>query len=221
MKLGRAFPQYQPLPPRCGAGRCPAGGVRAPSTGAPPSPVVRSKIEAQEARRERRAGRRLRPGLHPGEVRVAAVGARVGRAPGRRWRTRTTKRSPTPWPGWSGETAFARVGDGGEQQIDTRGFLARGVRPPRLPRRRPRPAHPPGDLEQGPRPRRPPRRPSPVAVPGRPGAPRRRGRRLRAVQHPLRGRPDPPPRRPVRRTGRLGPRRQAARSARSPASPTR
>ena len=54
VKLGRAFPQYQPLPPRSErvAARlavCEREHSRAPS------PTVRSKIEAQETRKDRRA----------------------------------------------------------------------------------------------------------------------------------------------------------------------
>jgi TrwC relaxase len=53
-KLGRAFPQYTQLPPR--AERVAARLARFEAeNGHPPTPAVRSKIEAQEGRRERRA----------------------------------------------------------------------------------------------------------------------------------------------------------------------
>ena len=54
VKLGRAFPQYNPLPPRSErvAARL-AEWER--ENGRAPSPVVSSKIEAQEARKDRRA----------------------------------------------------------------------------------------------------------------------------------------------------------------------
>ena len=218
VKLGRAFPRYQPLPPRAGRvaarlaafeaehGHAPVAGgaVEDRGAGGPPGAPARSPGTTWSSPRSsprRCCGRSGRP------------------RPGRPWRTPTTRRSPTPWRGWRPRPRWPGSGTAGEQQIETRGFLATGVRPPRLPRRRPRPAHPPGDLEQGPRPRRPPRRPTPVAVAGRPRPPRRRGRRLRAVQHPLRGRPDPPPRRAVRRAARHRSATTSEPSARSPASP--
>ena len=69
----------------------------------------------------------------------------------------------------------------------------RGVRPPRLPRRRPGPAHPRRGLLQGSRPGRG-RHPRPVAGLGRPGAVQGHRHRVRAVQHPHRGRAAPPAR---------------------------
>ena len=87
----------------------------------------------------------------------------------------------------------------------------RGVRPPRVPVRRPGPAHPCGGGEQGLRPRRQ------VAFAGRPEPVRAGGGRLGAVQHPVRGRPDPTPRRGVRGTPRPAPATRA-RSGRSPGS---
>ena len=96
-------------------------------------------------------------------------------------------RSPTRSPGWRPTRVHpdrSRRDSAGRDPRASRG----GVRPPGVPRRRPRPAHPRRGREQGPRRRRPPRRLGPVAGPGRPRALRRGGRRLGAVQHPGRGR---------------------------------
>ena len=62
-----------------------------------------------------------------------------------------------------------------------------GVHPPRLPRRRPGPAHPCRGVEQGANPRRA------LARPGRAGAVRGEGVRVRALQHRAGGRTHRPP----------------------------
>jgi hypothetical protein len=88
VKLGRAFPRYQPLPLR-------AERVAARLSdwereqGRPPAPVVRSTIEAQEARKDRRAVAGYDLVVTPVKVRLTAVGTRLelnegggrGRAP--------------------------------------------------------------------------------------------------------------------------------------------
>ena len=88
-----------------------------------PTPVVRSKIEAQEARKERRAvagyalvftpvkSLSLLWALGSEHTRVAVEDAH-----------HEAVANTLAW--LEEETAFARVGDHGEQQIETRGFLA-------------------------------------------------------------------------------------------------
>ncbi len=84
--------------------------------------------------------------------------------------------------------ALTRTGHAGVAQVDTTGLGRDGVRPPRLPQRRPGPAHPCRGRQQGVRPRRQ------VAFARRAGAALAGCRGVRALQHPPRGRAGPPPR---------------------------
>ena len=132
----------------------------------------------------------------------------------------TTPPSTTPWRWLEREAAFTRGGADGVQQLDTTGPARRGVRPPRLPRRRPRPAHPRRGHLQGPQ----------SAADGTPGrwlaldarvlfkatvtASERYNTRIEAeltAGSGSRSSPAPTPTRP--------PRRASARSAKSPACP--
>jgi conjugative relaxase-like TrwC/TraI family protein len=122
VKLGRAFPRYQPLPPRSErvAARL-AEWER--ENGRPPSPVVRSKIEAHEARRDRRAVAGYDLVFTP--VKSASLLWALGSAGTRQAVEDAHHEAVADTLAWlERETAFARVGDAGEQQIETRGFLA-------------------------------------------------------------------------------------------------
>ena len=112
--------------------------------------------------------RRVRPDVHPGQVGVGAVGDRPPARRRRRSPPPTTPPSPTSWAGWSGKPAYTRGGPQRRAAARHHRPARRGVRPPRLPSRRPGPAHPRRGLLQGPRPGRG-RHPGPVAGPGRPG----------------------------------------------------
>ena len=121
-KLGRAFPKYTPLPPRSErvANRVAAWERE---NGHPPCPVVRSKIEAQEARRERRAVAGYDLVFTP--VKSASLLWALGSAATRQGVEDAHHEAVANTLAWlERETAFARVGDRGEQQIETRGFLA-------------------------------------------------------------------------------------------------
>ena len=121
-KLGRAFPQYTPLPPRSErvASRLAAFERE---HGHAPTPVVRSKIEAQEARKERRAVAGYDLVFTP--VKSASLLWALGSAHTRPAVEDAHHEAVANTLAWlEQETAFARVGDHGEQQIETRGFLA-------------------------------------------------------------------------------------------------
>jgi conjugative relaxase-like TrwC/TraI family protein len=121
-KLGRAFPRYTPLPPRSDrvAARLAAF---ATENGHPPSPVVRSKIEAQESRRERRAVAGYDLVFTP--VKSASLLWALGSARTRQAVEDAHHDAVADTLAWlEKETAFARIGDKGEAQVDTRGFLA-------------------------------------------------------------------------------------------------
>jgi conjugative relaxase-like TrwC/TraI family protein len=121
-KLGRAFPQYQPLLPRSErvAVRLAEFEVE---HGHPPSRLVRSKIEAQEARRDRRAVAGYDLVFTP--VKSASLLWALGSASTREAVEAAHHEAVAQTLTWlEAETAFGRVGDAGEQQIDTRGFLA-------------------------------------------------------------------------------------------------
>ena len=94
---------------------------------------------------------------------------------------------------------FTRTGSNGVRQVDVRGAIATGVRPPRLPRRRPEPAHPPGGGQQGPDPGRA------VAVDRRAGPVRGRGERVGDLQHAPGAAPDRPGGAGVHRPGEQRP----------------
>ena len=91
--------------------------------GRAPSPVVRSKIEAQEARRERRAVAGYDLVFTP--VKSASLLWALGSASTRQAVEDAHHEAVADTLAWlERETAFARIGDTGEQQIETRGFLA-------------------------------------------------------------------------------------------------
>jgi conjugative relaxase-like TrwC/TraI family protein len=120
--LGRAFPQYTALPPRSErvASRLAAFERQ---HGHVPTPVVRSKIEAQEARKERRAVAGYDLVFTP--VKSASLLWALGSTHTRAAVDAAHHEAVANTLAWlEQETAFARVGDHGEQQIETRGFLA-------------------------------------------------------------------------------------------------
>ncbi len=85
--------------------------------------MVRSKIEAQEARRERRAVAGYDLVFTP--VKSASLLWALGSADTRQAVEDAHHEAVADTLGWlEAETAFARVGDRGEAQIETRGFLA-------------------------------------------------------------------------------------------------
>jgi conjugative relaxase-like TrwC/TraI family protein len=121
-KLGRAFPRYKPLPPRS---ERVAARLRDFETehGRAPSPQVQSKIEAQEARRDRRAVAGYDLVFTP--VKSASLLWALGAASTREAVEAAHHEAVADTLAWlERETAFARVGDRGEAQIETRGFLA-------------------------------------------------------------------------------------------------
>ena len=124
VKLGRAFPRYQPLPPRAGRVAARLAAFEA-EHGHPPSAMVRSKIEAQEARRERRPVAGYDLVFTP--VKSASLLWALGSAATRQAVEDAHHEAVANTLAWlEAETALARVGDRGERQIETRGFLATG-----------------------------------------------------------------------------------------------
>src|SRR4051795_1934628 len=121
-KLGRAFPKYTPLSPRSERVAARVAAFQA-ENGHPPSPVVRSKLEAQEARRDRRGVAGYDLVFTP--VKSASVLWALGSAHTRAAVEDAHHQAVADTLAWlEQETAFARIGDRGEAQIDTRGFLA-------------------------------------------------------------------------------------------------
>src|SRR4051812_3428327 len=121
-KLGRAFPKYTPLPPRSERVAARLAAFEA-ENGHPPSPVVRSKLEAQEARRDRRVVAGYDLVFTP--VKSASVLWALGSAHTRAAVEDAHHEAVADTLAWlERETAFARTGDHGEAQIDTRGFVA-------------------------------------------------------------------------------------------------
>jgi conjugative relaxase-like TrwC/TraI family protein len=121
-KLGRAFPQYTPLPPRSQRVAKRLADFES-ENGHQPSPVVRSKIEGQEARRERRAVAGYDLVFTP--VKSASLLWALGSSATRQAVEDAHHEAVANTLAWlEEETAFARTGDAGEQQIETRGFLA-------------------------------------------------------------------------------------------------
>src|SRR3954454_13751125 len=121
-KLGRAFPQYTPLPPRSERVAARLAAFEA-ENGHPPSPMVRSKLEAQEARRDRRAVAGYDLVFTP--VKSASVLWALGSAQTRAAVEDAHHEAVADTLAWlERETAFARSGDHGEAQIDTRGVVA-------------------------------------------------------------------------------------------------
>ncbi|WP_165372359.1 MobF family relaxase [Nocardioides iriomotensis] len=121
-KLGRAFPKYKPFPPRS---ERVAARLRdfEDEHGRVPSPQVRSKIEAQEARRDRRAVAGYDLVFTP--VKSASLLWALGSTSTREAVEAAHHEAVADTLAWlERETAFARTGDRGEAQIETRGFLA-------------------------------------------------------------------------------------------------
>ena len=121
-KLGRAFPSYSQLEPRT---------VRVAArveefeqeNGRPASQPERSKIEAQEAGRDRRAVAGYDMVFTP--VKSASLLWALGGAATREAVEEAHHDAVADTLAWlERETAFARIGNSGEAQIDTRGFLA-------------------------------------------------------------------------------------------------
>ena len=124
VKLGRGFPRYQPLPPRADRVAARLAAFEA-EHGHPPSATVRSKIQAQEARRERRPVAGYDLVFTP--VKSASLLWALGSAATRQAVEDAHHDAVVNTLAWlEAETALARVGDRGEQQIETRGFLATG-----------------------------------------------------------------------------------------------
>src|SRR5580765_3290777 len=121
VKLGRAFPRYQPLPPRAERVAARLAAFEA-EQGHTPSAMVRSKIEAQEARRERRPVAGYDLVFTP--VKSASLLWALGSASTREAVEDAHHEAVANTLAWlEQEAAFARVGDRGEQQVDTRGFI--------------------------------------------------------------------------------------------------
>ena len=124
VKLGRAFAQYQPLRPRAERVAARLAAFEA-ERGHAPSAIVRSKIQAQEARRERRPVAGYDLVFTP--VKSASLLWALGSAAIREAVEDAHYEAVANTLAWlESETALARIGDRGEQQIETRGFLATG-----------------------------------------------------------------------------------------------
>ena len=165
-RLGARYPTYQPLPPRVGSGSRPRPASFEAEHGRPP---YHGRVPADHRRRGApgaAAGGRVRPGVHPGEVRVRCCGRSA--APTSAAAVEAAHHEAVADTLALGRASTPRSpasAHGGTAQVDTTRPGRRGVRPPRLPRRRPGPAHPRRDLEQG-----PDRRRRAVAGAGRPRA---------------------------------------------------
>ena len=121
-KLGRAFPNYTPLPPRAERVTQRVTGF-ADEHGRPPTSSERSRIEAEEARRDRRAVAGYDLVFTP--VKSASLLWALGSAATREQVEAAHHEAVADTLAWlERETAFARIGDAGQAQIETRGFLA-------------------------------------------------------------------------------------------------
>ena len=121
-KLGRAFPNYTPLPPRAERVAQRVTGF-ADEHGRAPSSSERSRIEAEEARRDRRAVAGYDLVFTP--VKSASLLWALGSAATREQVEAAHHEAVADTLAWlERETAFARIGDAGQAQIETRGFLA-------------------------------------------------------------------------------------------------
>ncbi|WP_246456504.1 MobF family relaxase [Nocardioides mesophilus] len=121
-KLGRAFPNYTPLPPR--AERVTQRVTTfADEYGRPPTSSERSRIEAEEARRDRRAVAGYDLVFTP--VKSASLLWALGSATTREQVEAAHHEAVADTLAWlERETGFARIGSAGEAQIETRGFVA-------------------------------------------------------------------------------------------------
>lgn len=121
-KLGRAFPNYTPLPPRAERVAQSIAGF-ADEHGRAPSSSERSRIEAEEARRDRRAVAGYDLVFTP--VKSVSLLWALGSAGTREQVEAAHHEAVADTLAWlERETAFARIGDAGQAQIETRGFLA-------------------------------------------------------------------------------------------------
>ena len=121
-KLGRAFPNYTPLPPRAERVSQRVTGF-ADEHGRPPTSSERSRIEAEEARRDRRAVAGYDLVFTP--VKSVSLLWALGSAATREQVEAAHHEAVADTLAWlERETAFARIGDAGQAQIETRGFLA-------------------------------------------------------------------------------------------------
>jgi conjugative relaxase-like TrwC/TraI family protein len=121
-KLGRAFPNYTTLEARSErvARRLTEFRVE---RGREPSKAERSRIEAQEARKDRHAVAGYDLVFTP--VKSASLLWALGSAATREHVEAAHHEAVTETLAWlERETAFARIGNSGEAQVDTRGFIA-------------------------------------------------------------------------------------------------
>jgi conjugative relaxase-like TrwC/TraI family protein len=121
-KLGRAFDAFQRLEPRAERVAARLAAFEA-EHGRPASRVERSKLEAAEARRERRPVAGYDLVFTP--VKSASLLWALGDATTREAVEAAHHEAVAQTLGWlERETAFTRTGSEGEAQIDTRGFIA-------------------------------------------------------------------------------------------------
>jgi conjugative relaxase-like TrwC/TraI family protein len=121
-KLGRSFPNYATLAPRSERVATRVQGFHA-QHGREPTKAERSRIEAQEARKDRHAVAGYDLVFTP--VKSASLLWALGSAATREQVEAAHQEAVADTLAWlERETAFARVGDTGEAQVDTRGFIA-------------------------------------------------------------------------------------------------
>jgi conjugative relaxase-like TrwC/TraI family protein len=121
-KLGRAFPNYTTLAPRSERIATGIQGFRN-EHGREPTKAERSRIEAQEARKDRHAVAGYDLVFTP--VKSASLLWALGSAATRQQVEAAHHEAVADTLAWlERETAFARIGDTGEAQVDTRGFIA-------------------------------------------------------------------------------------------------
>ena len=82
------------------------------------------RLHRQQFARGHHRRRRLRPDLHPGQIRVDPVGDRPARRSRARSRNATTKPSPKPLEFLEENAAFSRMGAHGVAQVNTTGLIA-------------------------------------------------------------------------------------------------
>jgi conjugative relaxase-like TrwC/TraI family protein len=121
-KLGRSFPSYTTLPPRSERIATRIHDFHN-EHGREPTKAERSRIEAQEARKDRHAVAGYDLVFTP--VKSTSLLWALGSAATREQVEAAHHEAVADTLAWlERETAFARVGDRGEAQIDTRGFIA-------------------------------------------------------------------------------------------------
>jgi conjugative relaxase-like TrwC/TraI family protein len=121
-KLGRSFPNYTTLAPRSERIATRIQGFRN-KHGREPTKAERSRIEAEEARKDRHAVAGYDLVFTP--VKSASLLWALGSAATRAQVEAAHHEAVADTLAWlERETAFARIGDTGEAQIDTRGFIA-------------------------------------------------------------------------------------------------